>query len=116
MLRTKYCFGFDFSKAIYYFCFLNAIFSPVSPNETLFTGYSFSTKLEELSASVKMVVDAMNDSVVKFNRVVFNEDKEICEAVQLGTEESESKGILGELEKRVYEFQSAYNSLISQKV
>jgi len=92
------------------------IFSPVSPNETRFTGYSFSTKLEELSASEKMVVDAMNDSVVKFNRVVFNEDKEICEAVQLGTEESESKGILGELEKRVYEFQSAYNSLISQKI
>jgi Na+/proline symporter len=48
------------------------------------------------------------DSLINFNQKVFNEDKEICEKVQIGIKKSHYDGQLSEEEMRVCEFQRSY--------
>lgn len=83
-------------------------FEPIGPKETRFTSIVFQTKLGEISVGVRTAVEAMNKSVVDFNRAVFSEDKEICEQVQRGTAETALTGILSDEELRVGDFQSHY--------
>jgi hypothetical protein len=54
------------------------------------------------------LIEAFNASVRDFNRAVFAEDKDICEAVQMGIAESSARGALGDAERRVWDFQANY--------
>jgi len=90
-------------------------YAPITSSETLFSSYVFSTKLDELLGTDRVIFNTMNDFTVKFDRDVFYEDQTICEQVQLGMEESLSRGILSKEEERVFEFQSAYKSILEDK-
>ena len=70
----------------------------------------FGTKLKDaLSNKEKVMIHAMNESIVEFNRTVFNEDKVICEQVQKGIIATSKSGILSKEEERVLSFHEAYN-------
>jgi len=87
-------------------------FEPVGPGQTRFTSVVFQTRLGEVSPGIQTAVEAMNASVRDFNRAVFNEDKTICEQVQLGAAETGQTGILSDEEKRVGDFQTHYIRLM----
>ena len=94
-------------------------FRPVSPTETECSSYVFSTQLTEPSPSPAglAILDSMNKSSVEFNRIVFDEDRNICEQVQRGVEQDpKDKGALGKDEERVFEFQRAYSSIMAANV
>jgi phenylpropionate dioxygenase-like ring-hydroxylating dioxygenase large terminal subunit len=85
------------------------LFDPISPSETAFTSWVFQTKIDaELTAAQGHVVTALNASVKDFNRRVFAEDKEVCEQVQLGTQQTQQTGMLSDEELRVAAFQKEY--------
>lgn len=89
---------------------------PISPFETRFTSYLFLSRLDDtnnISLSKQNIIDTLSESIVKFNSAVLNEDKMVCELVQKGIVETEKTGILSYREKRIYEFQKAYESIIS---
>jgi phenylpropionate dioxygenase-like ring-hydroxylating dioxygenase large terminal subunit len=81
---------------------------PRSATRTKFTSYVFATKLQGSSKLKENIRTMTNDSVVGFNRAVFLEDKEICEAVQRGIKNGVGTGQLSEEELRVADFQRNY--------
>lgn len=91
-------------------------FVPLNANQTSFVSYVFQTKLEsELSRKEQVMLNAMNESIVRFNRTVFEEDKYICEKVQEGVAMTNKLGILSTEEERVLEFHKAYQNLMSNE-
>ena len=91
-------------------------FRPISPIETECSSHVFSTKLTEpsIGSAASAVIEGMNKASVEFNRVVFEEDRTICELAQRGVEENPiGKGVLGDEEQRVSEFQLAYTSAMT---
>jgi hypothetical protein len=52
----------------------------------------------------------LNQSVKAFNRSVFNEDKVICEQVQIGARMTDQYGVLSDEELRVLDFQQRYKT------
>ena len=54
------------------------------------------------------------DSLINFNKKVFNEDKEICEKVQIGVKNSHYEGQLSEEEMRVCQFQKSYTKFLKK--
>ena len=48
------------------------------------------------------------DSLIEFNRQVFDEDQVICEEVQKGVVVTNKQGVLSLEEKRVHSFQENY--------
>jgi phenylpropionate dioxygenase-like ring-hydroxylating dioxygenase large terminal subunit len=83
-------------------------FEPTAPNETRFSSMVFQSELGEMSEATQAAISVLNSSVVEFNRAVFNEDKAVCEQVQLGVAEASQPGILSDEELRVGDFQSHY--------
>jgi phenylpropionate dioxygenase-like ring-hydroxylating dioxygenase large terminal subunit len=84
------------------------LFEPVSPTETRLTSHIFAPKA---GAEVRMnaaVAEMMNQSTAEFARTVFEEDKVVCAAVQLGLPETDKLGILSDEEERVLRFHEAY--------
>jgi phenylpropionate dioxygenase-like ring-hydroxylating dioxygenase large terminal subunit len=80
-------------------------FEPVDPDTARFTTVVFQTRLHESAAeSAQGTIAALNESVKTFNRVVFGEDKEICEQVQRGTRITDQPGLLSDEELRVFDF------------
>lgn len=85
------------------------LFEPIDPDQTRFTSYVFETTLPEKAvAAGSEVIAALNKSVCDFNRSVFNEDKIVCEQVQVGSRLTSQPGQLSDEELRVYEFQKQY--------
>lgn len=85
-------------------------FEPIDENSTRFTSVVFQTKLNGVRASGAATVDALNQSVKAFNRSVFNEDKVICEQVQIGARMTDQYGVLSDEELRVLDFQQRYKT------
>jgi len=83
-------------------------FIPRGAAETEFVSYVFAAKTASEDASPSAMVEAMNDSAVKFNRDVFEEDRVVVEQVQLGIRHAERPGLLSEDEVRIQAFQQAY--------
>lgn len=83
-------------------------FFPVSPTETRFTSYVFQGRFNADVARKPAFAELMNRSVSDFNRSVFEEDRVVCEQVQLGAAEATKPGILSDEEERVSRFQAAY--------
>ena len=83
-------------------------FKPISPGETVFISHVFGCVLEGLSEAQKAMVGQMNNSIVEFNRSVFEEDRVVTEYVQIGSAQTQQPGILSDEEERVCAFQNAY--------
>lgn len=84
-------------------------FIPINANQTRFVSEVFATTGVRASSVVK----ALNTSAVDFNRRVFNEDKVVCEQVQLGLREMfKQKGPLSMEEARVISFQKSYQKIM----
>ena len=89
-----------------------SLVEPIDSRSTRFTSYVFigiasnEKKLALLDAFTKILVD--------FNRKVFEEDKEICQQVQLGVLHTEQQGVLSLEEERVHAFQSVYIQLMQK--
>ena len=80
---------------------------PIDEDRTLFKSYVFITKkdaLEKLSPIEKFY----EDSLIDFNRKVFDEDKVICQQVHSGVKFSSYDGELSQEEERVLHFQQQY--------
>lgn len=91
-------------------------FVPISETQTSFVSYVFQTRLDaNLSRKQQVILSAMNETIVDFNRTVFEEDKYICEQVQDGVVMTNKLGILSIEEERVLEFHKAYQNLITNE-
>jgi phenylpropionate dioxygenase-like ring-hydroxylating dioxygenase large terminal subunit len=93
LISTSYGISFNFS-----------IIDPISANDTAFTSYVFLSKPKKESG----IYDMYKQSLVQFNRQVFDEDTVICEEVQKGVIVTDKQGVLSLEEKRVHEFQLQY--------
>jgi phenylpropionate dioxygenase-like ring-hydroxylating dioxygenase large terminal subunit len=83
-------------------------FIPLGVGETEFVSYLFSTTVGDEDQDKLSIIQAVNESAVKFNREIFEEDRVVVEQVQCGIAHAERPGLLSDEELRVYEFQKAY--------
>jgi phenylpropionate dioxygenase-like ring-hydroxylating dioxygenase large terminal subunit len=83
---------------------------PISEEKTLFKSYVFTTKKQNTSESI--IEKVYEQSLIDFNRKVFDEDKIICEEVQKGVKYSSYDGELSEEEQRVLFFQEKYKKYL----
>lgn len=100
LLSSTYGISFNLSHII-----------PVDENTTLFKSYVFVTKKDEKEAS-EVMEKVYENSLIEFNRKVFDEDKQICQEVQKGVLFSNYTGQLSDEEKRVGHFQEKYRSYL----
>jgi phenylpropionate dioxygenase-like ring-hydroxylating dioxygenase large terminal subunit len=88
-------------------------FTPKGSDATDFVSYVFQTKLNDtLTRKQEVMLHAMNQAIVDFNKTVFSEDKYICEKVQEGVTMTNKLGILSTEEERVLEFHKVYKKYI----
>jgi phenylpropionate dioxygenase-like ring-hydroxylating dioxygenase large terminal subunit len=80
---------------------------PIDENKSLFRSYVFLTKKDDRYKN-DGIESMYKSSLITFNQKVFNEDKEICEKVQIGVKNSHYEGQLSEEEMRVCAFQKSY--------
>lgn len=83
-----------------------SLIEPLSPTRTKFTSYVFTATPS--ATHKKALLSAFEKSLLDFNRQVFEEDKIICEAVQLGVAHATLQGVLSIEEERVHAFQKVY--------
>jgi phenylpropionate dioxygenase-like ring-hydroxylating dioxygenase large terminal subunit len=88
-------------------------FIPINPGETCFTSRVYETRLEKESSKTKAIQKIFNHSVIDFNRRVFEEDRLVCNQVQLGISMVNSDGILSDIEYRIHAFQTHYRHYIN---
>lgn len=84
---------------------------PIDEDRTLFKSYVFITKKVE-SEKVSPIEKMYEDSLIDFNRKVFDEDKAICQQVQKGVKFSSYDGELSQEEERVLHFQQQYKEYL----
>lgn len=92
LISTSYGVSYNFS-----------LIEPITEDKTKFTSYVYLADHEETP-----LTKAYAQSLVDFNREVFDEDKEICEFVQEGVKHTDQPGVLSLEEKRVHSFQNHY--------
>jgi phenylpropionate dioxygenase-like ring-hydroxylating dioxygenase large terminal subunit len=83
---------------------------PKNSHLSTFTSYLFVGNLKK-----DFKIDDINffiDQSVEYNRKVFDEDKKVCELVQIGVSQTNQHGQLSLEELRVHEFQKNYLNLI----
>ena len=83
-------------------------FEPVSPAETRLTNHIFQPRSADGGRVNAAMLEVMNRSSADFARQVFEEDRVVCRAAQLGLAETDKPGILSYEEERVWRFQEAY--------
>jgi phenylpropionate dioxygenase-like ring-hydroxylating dioxygenase large terminal subunit len=83
-----------------------SLVEPIKPNVTKFTSYVFTTKTDSIPTPI--VIKAFEESLINFNRKVFEEDKAVCQLVQLGVKHTHLSGKLSDEEERVHHFQKIY--------
>lgn len=93
LISSSYGVSFNFSYV-----------HPLSSGETEFTSYVFVAKQNKNNA----LINLYKESLIEFNRKVFNEDKQICEEVQKGVIVTDKTGVLSLEEERVHAFQNTY--------
>jgi phenylpropionate dioxygenase-like ring-hydroxylating dioxygenase large terminal subunit len=93
LVSTSYGVSFNFS-----------IIEPKSPDNTSFTSHVYLSEPNKLDTIFEMY----KQSLIDFNRDVFDEDKVICEEVQKGVVVTEQPGVLSLEEHRVHAFQENY--------
>jgi len=93
LVSTSYGVSFNFS-----------IIEPTSPNDTFFTSHVYLSKPNKSD----LIFEMYKQSLIDFNRKVFDEDKIICEEVQKGVVVTEQPGVLSLEEHRVHAFQENY--------
>ena len=74
---------------------------PLSVDETLITSDMY---LAECNTEFESVKGAYIESAKKFNNTVFNEDKVVCENIQIGLSKKEIFEVIGNFEKRIISF------------
>lgn len=87
---------------------------PIDEKTTLFKSYVFVTKKEE-NDIVETIEKIYEESLIQFNRKVFDEDKVICQEVQKGVCFSNYDGQLSDEEMRVGHFQEKYKSYLEKE-
>lgn len=97
LISTTYGISFNIS-----------LIQPINELESSFKSFVFLTEKNSNSKSNPAIENLYKDSLVEFNRQVFNEDKEICEKVQIGAMHSHFNGELSDEEARVCHFQFVY--------
>lgn len=93
LVSTSYGTSYNFS-----------VIDPISPNETSFTSLVFTAT----PSKQNVIFNTFKDSLIGFNRQVFDEDQTICEEVQKGVVVTNKPGVLSLEEKRVHSFQENY--------
>lgn len=96
LISTTYGISFNLSQIL-----------PIDEDKSLFRSFVFLTKKDDKYKN-EGIESMYKDSLINFNQKVFNEDKEICEKVQIGIKKSHYDGQLSEEEMRVCEFQRSY--------
>ncbi|WP_337967374.1 SRPBCC family protein [uncultured Flavobacterium sp.] len=99
LISSTYGISFNLSQII-----------PISEDKTLFKSFVFITKKENNNNGVLEKI--YEDSLVDFNRKVFDEDKAICQEVQKGVKFSSYDGELSQEEERVLSFQQEYKKYV----
>ncbi len=90
--------------------------NPLNATTTQVTNYTFMGKLNNESLE-ETLFNMNSQSTADLTRVAWEEDKPICEQVQLGLSEIKDKGgIFSREEQRVYEFHKAYIQLMDKYV
>lgn len=84
------------------------ILQPVSPTETRLVGIVFLSRMDGSDAVKASASDMLGPAAAEFTLDVANEDRAVCEAVQLGVRHTAQPGILSEEEERVLAFHVAY--------
>ena len=102
LISSTYGISFNLSQII-----------PIDENKSLFRSFVFLTKKEDTDKN-EGVESMYRASLINFNQKVFNEDKEICEKVQIGVKNSHYEGQLSEEEMRVCEFQKSYTNFLNK--
>lgn len=92
LISTTYGISYNFS-----------IIEPLSENTTKFTSMVYLS-----GNSQNSIVNYYKDTLVDFNREVFEEDRVICEFVQKGVKFTDQPGVLSDEEERVHHFQQTY--------
>ena len=90
------------------------LFDPESAEFTNFTSYVYDAKLNDITELQSKMAAMMNQSIVSFNRSVFQEDKGVCESVQRGCRLVKGDGVLSDEELRVHHFQQQYQLYMNQ--
>lgn len=83
-----------------------SLIEPVTPDISKFTSHVFTTTSDVEKQPI--VIKAFEESLINFNRQVFDEDKEICQLVQKGVRHTNLSGKLSDEEERVHHFQRNY--------
>jgi phenylpropionate dioxygenase-like ring-hydroxylating dioxygenase large terminal subunit len=104
LISTTYGISFNLSQIL-----------PIGENKSLFRSFVFITKKDDEYKN-EAIESMYKNSLVSFNRKVFEEDKEICETVQMGVEKSHYQGELSDEEKRVAEFQKSYYKYLNKLI
>lgn len=102
LISTTYGVSFNVSQIL-----------PIDENKSLFRSFVFITKKEEMDKNEAIEMMYKN-SLIQFNRKVFDEDKVICEKVQIGVKNSHYQGELSDEEGRVCEFQKNYKKYLTK--
>jgi phenylpropionate dioxygenase-like ring-hydroxylating dioxygenase large terminal subunit len=84
-----------------------SLVEPITPDLTKFTSFVFTTASDSKS-QLPIIINAFEESLINFNRQIFEEDKAVCQIVQQGTKHTHLLGKLSEEEERVYHFQKTY--------
>lgn len=100
LISSTYGISFNLSQII-----------PLSEDKTLFKSFVFITK-KESDNNGSVLEKVYEESLVDFNRKVFDEDKAICQEVQRGVKFSSYDGELSEEEERVLYFQQQYKKYL----
>ncbi|MCY7292882.1 MAG: aromatic ring-hydroxylating dioxygenase subunit alpha [Ferruginibacter sp.] len=84
------------------------VIEPLNATKTKATNYTFMGRFND-DRLEEILFNMNSQSTAQLTRVAWEEDKPICEQVQLGLSEVEEKsGIFSREEQRVYEFHKAY--------
>ncbi len=100
LISSTYGVSFNLSQII-----------PVSEGVSIFKSYVFVTKKAEEDKN-EIIEKMFEESLINFNRKVFDEDKVICQEVQKGVQYSNYDGQLSDEEQRVGHFQEKYKQYI----
>ncbi len=88
----------------------------LAANESVFDYDLYETNLGEGQLLGEAISEVVKFSSIEFTHTTLAEDREICENVQKGIEQSRSqKGVLSSSEIRIWQFQNAYMKYINQE-
>ncbi|MGR3811456.1 aromatic ring-hydroxylating oxygenase subunit alpha [Jiulongibacter sp. NS-SX5] len=88
---------------------------PEGASESVFDYDLFETNLGEGRLVDEALSEVLKYSSIEFTRTTLSEDREICENVQRGVQQTgNDKGVLNSSEKRIWDFQNTYMKVIEQ--